>query len=157
MDALALVLGVAAELAPTGARQVRAVTHKTAMPVAASTVDVAAYRAFLRDGQAGGVRAAGLQMVRGAQAHTAGTACQHRHAGRECPVCCLPKQCAEVTERLWPRHHRRANPHRGSVLLPIRNASTSRAACRPSRIAQTTSDWPRRMSPAANTLSTLVR
>jgi hypothetical protein len=33
-----------------------------------------------------------------------------------------------------------------------------RAACLPSRIAQTTSDWPRRMSPAANTaLATLVR
>lgn len=73
MDALALVLGVAAELAPPGARQVRAVTHKAALPVAASTVDVVAYRTFLRDGQAGGVRAAGLQMVRGAQAHTAGT------------------------------------------------------------------------------------
>ena len=32
----------------------------------------------------------------------------------------------------------------------------SRAHCRPSRIAHTTSDWPRRMSPAANTLGTLV-
>ena len=48
-------------------------------------------------------------------------------------------------------------PQRGNVLLPIRKPSTSRAACRPSRIAQTTRDWPRRMSPAANTLSTLVR
>ena len=46
---------------------------------------------------------------------------------------------------------------RGSVLLPIKLASTSRAACRPSRIAQTTRLWPRRMSPAANTLATLVR
>ena len=45
---------------------------------------------------------------------------------------------------------------RGSSLEPISIASTARAAWRPSRIAQTTSDWPRRMSPAANTLSTLV-
>ena len=45
---------------------------------------------------------------------------------------------------------------RGSSLSPIRNASTECAACRPSRIAQTTSDWPRRMSPAANTFGTLV-
>ena len=40
---------------------------------------------------------------------------------------------------------------------PIRNSSTARAHCRPSRIAQTTSDWPRRMSPAAKTLGTDVR
>src|SRR5882762_5938099 len=40
--------------------------------------------------------------------------------------------------------------YRGRVLDPIRNSSTARAHCRPSRIAQTTSDWPRRMSPAAN-------
>ena len=40
---------------------------------------------------------------------------------------------------------------------PISASSIARAACRPSRIAQTTSDWPRRTSPAANSLSTLVR
>src|SRR5258708_1740853 len=45
---------------------------------------------------------------------------------------------------------------RGNVDEPIRNSSIERAAWRPSRMAQTTSDWPRRMSPAANTLSTLV-
>jgi len=45
---------------------------------------------------------------------------------------------------------------RGSSLAPIRNSSTARAHCRPSRMAQTTSDWPRRMSPAANTFGTLV-
>ena len=33
----------------------------------------------------------------------------------------------------------------------IRWASTARAASRPSEMAQTTSDWPRRQSPAANT------
>lgn len=31
---------------------------------------------------------------------------------------------------------------------PIRSSSTSLAAFLPSRIAQTTSDWPRRISPA---------
>ena len=41
---------------------------------------------------------------------------------------------------------------RGRSDLPIRCSSTARAACRPSRIAHTTSDWPRRMSPQANTL-----
>ena len=46
--------------------------------------------------------------------------------------------------------------HRGSVLDPIRNSSIARAHWRPSRIAQTTSDWPRRMSPAANTFGTEV-
>ena len=40
---------------------------------------------------------------------------------------------------------------RGSSVDPIRNLSTACAAWRPSRIAQTTSDCPRRMSPAANT------
>ena len=45
---------------------------------------------------------------------------------------------------------------RGSVLDPIRKASTSRAHWRPSRMAQTTSDCPRRTSPAANTLATFV-
>ena len=40
---------------------------------------------------------------------------------------------------------------RGSVVDPIRNLSTEWAHWRPSRIAHTTSDWPRRMSPAANT------
>src|SRR6185503_18900245 len=45
---------------------------------------------------------------------------------------------------------------RGSSENPIRNSSTERAHCRPSRIAQTTSDCPRRMSPAAKSLGTDV-
>jgi hypothetical protein len=45
---------------------------------------------------------------------------------------------------------------RGSAVVPINARSIARAAWRPSRIAQTTSDWPRRTSPAAQTLSTLV-
>ncbi len=46
--------------------------------------------------------------------------------------------------------------HRGSVVVPIRYWSIARAHRRPSRIAQTTSDWPRRMSPAENTLGSEV-
>ena len=47
-------------------------------------------------------------------------------------------------------------PYRGSSLAPIRNSSTARAHCRPSRIAQTTSDWPRRMSPQEKIFGVLV-
>ncbi len=36
--------------------------------------------------------------------------------------------------------------------MPHQELIDRRAHCRPSRIAHTTSDWPRRMSPAANTL-----
>src|SRR6266567_4183851 len=50
----------------------------------------------------------------------------------------------------------RGAAYRGRVLDPIRNWSTARAHCRPSRIAQTTSDWPRRISPAANIFGTEV-
>jgi hypothetical protein len=42
--------------------------------------------------------------------------------------------------------------HLGRFVVPIRNWSIERAHSRPSRIAHTTSDWPRRMSPAENTL-----
>src|SRR5260370_948069 len=47
-------------------------------------------------------------------------------------------------------------PGAGSVLEPMRNASTARAAPRPSLIAQTTSDWPRRQSPAATIVGLFV-
>lgn len=47
-------------------------------------------------------------------------------------------------------------PLHGNVVLPIRKRSHSRAAPRPSLIAQTTRLCPRRMSPATNTPSTLV-
>ena len=46
--------------------------------------------------------------------------------------------------------------YRASSLLPIRNVSIDRAQSRPSRMAQTTSDWPRRMSPAENTFGSEV-
>ncbi len=45
----------------------------------------------------------------------------------------------------------------GSSVRPISALSMACAACRPSRIAQTTSDCPRRISPAANTLGRDVR
>ena len=45
----------------------------------------------------------------------------------------------------------------GRTVVPISASSIARAAWRPSRIAQTTSDWPRLTSPAAHSLSTLVR
>jgi hypothetical protein len=44
----------------------------------------------------------------------------------------------------------------GNSENPVRNSSTARAHWRPSRIAQTTSDCPRRTSPAANTFGTDV-
>jgi selenocysteine lyase/cysteine desulfurase len=47
--------------------------------------------------------------------------------------------------------------HRGNVVSPLSWRSMARAAWRPSRIAQTTSDWPFRMSPAANTFGCEVR
>ncbi len=45
----------------------------------------------------------------------------------------------------------------GSSVRPISASSTARAHWRPSRMAQTTSDWPRRMSPAAKIFGWLVR
>ena len=51
----------------------------------------------------------------------------------------------------------RLAPQRGRSVLPMRNLSMACAAWRPSRMAHTTSDWPRRMSPAANTFGREVR
>jgi len=39
----------------------------------------------------------------------------------------------------------------GRFVVPIKNSSIARAQGRPSRIAHTASDWPRRMSPAEST------
>lgn len=46
--------------------------------------------------------------------------------------------------------------YRGRTVEPIKASSIERAAWRPSRIAQTTSDCPRRTSPAVQSLSTEV-
>ena len=61
-----------------------------------------------------------------------------------------------LRRRALARQLRGARAQRGSSENPMRNSSTERAHCRPSRIAHTTSDWPRRMSPAANTFGTEV-
>src|ERR1700730_13593291 len=45
-----------------------------------------------------------------------------------------------------------AGRYLGSSLEPMRLVSTARAHWRPSRMAQTTSDWPRRASPQAKIL-----
>ena len=45
----------------------------------------------------------------------------------------------------------------GRVDVPVRYLSTARAHWRPSRIAQTTKDCPRRMSPAVKTFLSEVR
>jgi hypothetical protein len=60
---------------------------------------------------------------------------------------CISYLGAKVVKDVRPR----CATHRGSDVDPIKNLSTACAHWRPSRIAQTTSDWPRRMSPAANT------
>src|SRR6266581_176395 len=54
------------------------------------------------------------------------------------------------------REFRPVATYRGNSEKPIRDSSTTRAHWRPSRIAHTTSDWPRRMSPAAKILGTEV-
>jgi len=55
-DALGVVLGLAAELAPAGSTRVHAITRKAAQVVHETSVDVAAYRGFLRDGNAAPVQ-----------------------------------------------------------------------------------------------------
>ena len=65
-----------------------------------------------------------------------------------------PEDIALPAERMCAL--RRKLCQRGTVVLPIRVSSIERAHWRPSRIAQTTRDWPRRMSPAANSFGTLV-
>ena len=73
-----------------------------------------------------------------------------------------PESIARRDLRRWAADRRevaidRRSAQRGSVVDPIRNLSTACAAWRPSRIAHTTSDWPRRMSPAANTFGFELR
>ena len=51
-DALGIVLGLAAEAAPAGTTRVHALTRKAGLEVFETSVEVAAYRSFLRDGDA---------------------------------------------------------------------------------------------------------
>lgn len=55
-DALGVVLGLAAEYAPTGWTRVNALTLKVGQVVFETSVDVAAYQGFLRDGDAAQVK-----------------------------------------------------------------------------------------------------
>jgi hypothetical protein len=55
-DALGLVLGLGAELAPKGTQRVHAVTFKEGLRLYETSVGVAVYRSFLRDGPASHVR-----------------------------------------------------------------------------------------------------
>lgn len=55
-DALGIVLGLGAEAAPAGTTRVHAVTRKAGLEVFEASVEVAAYRSFLRDGDAAHVK-----------------------------------------------------------------------------------------------------
>ena len=55
-DALGIVLGLGAEMAPKGTQRVHAVTFKDGLRLYETSVGVAAYRAFLREGPASHVR-----------------------------------------------------------------------------------------------------
>lgn len=55
-DALGIVLGLAAEHAPAGIERVHVVTRKAGLVVLETSVDAAAYRLFLRDGEAARVK-----------------------------------------------------------------------------------------------------
>ena len=63
----------------------------------------------------------------------------------------IPKSAAGGGRRASHEIASAAGASYPSLLSPIKYTSTARAALRPSAIAQTTSDWPRRMSPAAKT------
>ena len=55
-DAIGIVLGLAAEHAPTGIARVNVITLKAGLVVFETSVEVAAFRNFLRDGNAGRVK-----------------------------------------------------------------------------------------------------
>jgi hypothetical protein len=65
-------------------------------------------------------------------------------------------QLAKRRHWLVLRRSPRTQSYRGNSLAPISAMSTLRAHWRPSRMAQTTRLWPRRMSPQANTPGSLV-
>ncbi len=66
VDALGVVLSLAAELAPAGVKQVRAVSRKVGLAVAETTVSLDAWRRFLRDGFVADARDS-LEFRRGAR------------------------------------------------------------------------------------------
>ncbi|MBC5765341.1 YjbH domain-containing protein [Ramlibacter albus] len=68
-DALGVVLGLAAELAPAGTSRLRAVTLKAGLPMYVTSAGVAEYRSFLRSADSGSV--SGSLAVDGFKAHQA--------------------------------------------------------------------------------------
>ena len=83
--------------------------------------------------------------------------CPSESSGATRTPATAPEPSGLIPDRALSRPSGTTAAQRGRAETPIRNSSTARAAWRPSRIAHTTSDWPRRMSPAVNTLSTEVR
>ena len=64
VDAIGIVLGLAAEHAPAGTQHVRAITLKAGQSLLETTVAVAAFRQFLRDGFAGAAASTLVQSKR---------------------------------------------------------------------------------------------
>ena len=64
VDAIGIVLGLAAEYAPAGTREVRAVSLKAGQGLYETRVEVGAFRQFLRDGFAGAVKSTLVQTRR---------------------------------------------------------------------------------------------
>ena len=64
VDAMGVVLGLAAEHAPAGTLRVRAITVKAGQALYETTVEVAAFREFLRDGFASAVKSSLVQAKR---------------------------------------------------------------------------------------------
>jgi hypothetical protein len=56
VDALGIVFGLASELAPAGAQRIQAVTLKEGLPLYETSIGVADFRQFLRDGAVGPLR-----------------------------------------------------------------------------------------------------
>ncbi len=83
----------------------------------------------------------------------------HWHAARSLPGIYTGPRCSFLRRGSFMRGICRPPPgvQRGRSEAPVRKVSTACAHWRPSSMAQTTSDCPRRMSPALNTFSTELR
>jgi len=90
---------------------------------------------------------AGIQYAAASQRRTAASGILDHPLARVMTVFSVAKMSARLTL---------IDAYRGRSVLPIKNRSMDCAQRRPSRIAQTTSDWPRRMSPAENTFGSEV-
>ena len=68
----------------------------------------------------------------------------------------IVNQIPHAAQHILELGHGERIARQGRLVWPMRKRSHSRAAARPSLMAHTTSDCPRRMSPAANTPGWLV-